>query len=135
MQMRILALVMVFAIVVSTTGCVTRSSRDWGYVDTGTQQVTTTYIPVQPSAVPNQKIPSSGVNAALQMQPLAAQQAAVIPNAYAVNNNRLTYEHNSESFNLSDITPYLFLGLGIFNSAMHWDHMAWSHGHWRHRHW
>jgi len=118
-----IALVLLLSLALMSTGCVTRSSRDWGYVDRSVPQVAANaYVPqpVTPSAIP------SGVAVAPQMQGVVPVQP--YGGTYTAIPTRQTYEHNHESFNLNDIVPWVFMG--IMGTDMIIRHSRGHHGRW-----
>ena len=123
-----LALVLLLSLALMSTGCVTRSSRDWGYVDRAAVPVAANAVPMQvtPSA-----IPSGAVAMAPQMQGVVPVQPYSYGNTYPAIPTRQTYEHNHESFNLNDIAPWVFMG--IMGTDLILRHTHGHHGRW-HRH-
>lgn len=127
--MRSFALILVM-VMVALSGCVTQSSRDWGYVDTpGPQaQVSTTYVPLGTQVPAN----VTAMQNTVTTTPPAFAQPYLAQNAALPNVTRMTYEHNHEAFDVNTLINAGFLGLGIVNSAFHWDHLArYPHRHWR----
>lgn len=129
--MRSFALILVMAMVVALSGCVTQSSRDWGYVDvpSAQAQVSTTYAPLG-TQVPVSV--ASMQNTVTTTPPAFAQPYMATQNAALPNVARMSYENNHEAFDANTLINAGFLGLGIVNSAFHWDHLArYPHHRWR----
>ena len=127
--MRIIALLLVVVMLLSSFGCVTQSRRDWGYADTPGPQTTTTYVPLGNQVPPG----VAQMQNTVTTTPPAFAQPYLAQNAAAANVNRMTYEHNSEEFDGIGLANVLvnagFLGLGIVNTGLRWDHIA-RHPHW-----
>ena len=136
LMMRIFAILFLVVAVLTSTGCVTRSSRDWGYVDRGAPS----YATVQPIQQPYQ--------VAQPIRPITP--SAIVPNSvgdgcatgplqvptysYATPSTRQTYEHNHESFSMNDIVPWVFLGImgtDLILRHSHGHHGRWHRGWWR----
>lgn len=128
------AMLMVMAILGTTFlsgGCVTRSRRDYGYVDMGTPAQTTAvaYLPVNNGTVtlPNGQIVPAQPGAVYPASPQAYPMPAYPMQAYA-GSNRMTYEHNTEEFDWNTIfhgintATNTFLGVTAGVSLI--DHMS-----------
>ena len=128
--------IITLAVVVSmfATACVTRSRRDYGYVDTG-QTVTpqASYLaPVNPNGMIT--LPNGQV---VPAQPGAMYPATPGTSQYAMNGSgRITYEHNSEEFDANTIINGIGIGLGAFYlgtaGAYNIDRMANPSKYYRH---
>ena len=125
-----LALGLLLSLALVSTGCVTRTSRDWGYVDNAAPVVAanTTYVPqVTPSAIPSGNVAVAPRAQAVQVQPT---YTAVAPTT------RQSYEHNHESFNLNDIAPWAFMAIMGTEMILHHSHgKNWYRGHRGYRGW
>lgn len=114
--MRILSLLLIVILTLPSYGCVTRSQRDWGYVDFPAPQAQTVYVPLGNSVPPNV---ASMQNTVVPTTPNFAQPymgATAMP-------NRLTYEHNTEVFDLNTLINMGFLGLGITDTILRYNHL------------
>lgn len=131
MKARILILMTVAMAMVFLSACsVTRSSKEWGYVDNGAPQAQAAYIPLQQTTIPQTAVavPSP---APAPVQPYTAMQSG----------NRMTYEHNREEFNLSDVANMtntvingLFVGTYLTDTILRHDRAGRMPRHYYRRH-
>ncbi len=135
--MRLLPITLILAMLLLMSACVTRTQRDWGYVDTGSQvTASTTLVPLGSSVPPEVAAMQNTVSSAPPAfaQPYMANNAYTVNNPAAVNSNRITYEHNTEEFDANTLINLGFLGLGVANTILRFDHLA-RHPHGWYRWW
>ena len=87
-------------------GCVTRSRRDWGHINTGTPQASTTYLPVQPNGMvtlPNGNVVPAQPGAVYPAYPQQVPQQVYPMYASSIGGNQVSYEHNTEEFDWKTI--------------------------------
>lgn len=108
-KLTILITITAFLGTVLLSGCVTRSHRDWGYKDFGSgnpqvvQHSPSFYLPLQNNgtvALPNNIATPKQPDTVYMFNP---QQNSPYPMQQYAGNNRMTYENNSEDFNVTDI--------------------------------
>ena len=120
--MRLLPITLILAMLLLMSACVTRTQRDWGYVDTGSQvTASTTLVPLGSSVPPEVAAMQNTVSSA---PPAFAQPYMAVNNPAAVNSGRVAYEHNTEEFNANTLINLGFLGLGVANTILRFDHLA-----------
>lgn len=124
MNSRILMFATLAMAVFFLSSCVTRTSRDYGYVDYGGSSLNSTYIPLHQSTLPRGavRVPNTVGN--------YGQPYATIPNGPY--NNRMTYHHNHDEFNLNDVANMIdsisdsvangLIGGAIFSNAINRNH-------------
>jgi len=120
-------LLMLLMVAVATTGCVTRTQRQYGYSQ---PEIIPTVMPNQTAYnTPSAMAPNAGTFQP-QYQAMAPAQAQNQIPAYTVRN---TYDHRVEGFNPNDVWNGINTAMNVVNTIMHWHrgahHMPWNNFH------
>ena len=140
-RMTAILMAMVILATAFLPGCVTRSRRDWGYVDNGTPQTSTAYLPVQPNGtvtLPNGNTVPAQPGAVYPAYPQQTYPQQAYPTYASVGSNKMTYEHNSEEYDLNTVFNGINTAANAFfmgtAGAYMINRMAYPHNYRHHHH-